>query len=106
MRRMKKIHWVENLTGLTELYLHDPDVKLWVDTIEAKPNSAWQWEHRAFPLRVIAAAGDLAPLLVDRDPILLGDKRHFQKTIYTYYPTEFLLGFGDEILAAARHAQT
>lgn len=103
---MKKAQWTENLTALTQLYLHDPEVKRWVDTVEAKPNIAFQWSARALPLKVIEAAGDLADLLVEKDPITFGAGRHYKRVIYTFYPSEFLLGFGDEILAAARYAQT
>ena len=104
-RKARRTDWADDLSALAQLYMHDDDIKTFVDMGAQNPSRVWTWGNKAFPLKVMAAAGSFAELLVEPDRISFRGDRRFEKVAYTYYPAQFLLDFHEELIQGAKWAE-
>jgi len=103
--KRRKSDWTEDIAALAALYIREPMVKALVDQVSMNPDTCWTWGNRAFPQSVLDAAGDLAELLLEPDPVVIHGTRAFQRVTYTYYPAQFLADYYSELLTSVRIAQ-
>ena len=96
--------WSADISAVTQLYLHDADVRRWVDQAVTEPLVYHSWGNRDLPVKVMRAAGDLSVLLVEPDPVTVRSANRFLRTTFTYYPSPFLLDYGKDIQAGAAWA--
>lgn len=103
--KARKSEWADDISALTQLYLHSDVIRQWVDTVAKTPAAYWSWGNRVLPQAVMAAGGNFSDLLVAPDPIVFRSNRRFEKVTYSYYPAQFLLDYHEELLAGVKWAR-